>query len=115
MTLRCLLLGHRRSRSRATFDEKHQRWFSECKRCCVPLVREADGSWSPGPPPADKLEPVAPAADAQDGAPPVDERSDERSGPARGGLGESPFGAPGAADSTDGGDLTAAKHPEQAV
>jgi hypothetical protein len=58
MTLRCLILGHRRSRSRATFDDKHQRWFSDCKRCHVLLVREPDGTWHPAPPQPERLEPI---------------------------------------------------------
>ena len=45
MTLRCLLFGHVRSRSRATFDEKRQRWISECRRCRIPMMRDEDGTW----------------------------------------------------------------------
>jgi hypothetical protein len=61
MTLRCLLFGHLRSRSRATLDEKHGRWISECKRCRVPMARESDGTWVVVPPALDgKLEPVEP-------------------------------------------------------
>jgi hypothetical protein len=58
MTLRCLIFGHRRSRSRATFDDKHQYWLSECKRCHLLLVREAGGRWIPAPPQPEKLEPI---------------------------------------------------------
>ena len=59
MTLRCLIFGHRRSRSRATFDEKHQRWFSDCRRCHILLVREPDGAWHPAPSPPERLEPIS--------------------------------------------------------
>jgi hypothetical protein len=59
MTLRCLIFGHRRSRSRATFDEKHQHWLSDCRRCHIMLVRDADGKWRPAPPPPQTLEPIS--------------------------------------------------------
>jgi hypothetical protein len=39
------MFGHVRSRSRATFDEKRQRWISECRRCRIPMMREEDGAW----------------------------------------------------------------------
>lgn len=45
MTLRCHVLGHKRSRSRAYYDDKNACWFSECKRCHKPLVREWHGEW----------------------------------------------------------------------
>jgi len=64
MTLRCHFLGHRRSASRATFDDKHQHWISECKRCHVLLMREPDGKWTPLPRQPDKLEPIAEEAQA---------------------------------------------------
>lgn len=59
MTLRCLLFGHRRSRSRATYDEKRGRWISACKRCHVLLEREDHHDWRPLTPPPGKLERVA--------------------------------------------------------
>ena len=68
MTLRCLIFGHRRSRSRATFDDKHQHWISDCKRCHVLLLRGADGTWRPAPPQPEKLEPIAPTPDTEDGS-----------------------------------------------
>lgn len=53
------MFGHVRSRSRATFDEKRQRWISECRRCRIPMRREQDGSWHEmEPPSADKLVPI---------------------------------------------------------
>lgn len=66
MTLRCLIFGHRRSRSRATFDDKHQHWISDCKRCHVLLVREAEGVWKPAPPQPEKLEPIERAEQAEE-------------------------------------------------
>ena len=75
MTLRCNLLGHRRSASRATFDEKNERWLSECKRCHILLVRGPDGNWTPLPPQPDRLEPLPreeapmPAAEEEDPVP----------------------------------------------
>ena len=65
MTLRCLMFGHVRSRSRATFDEKRQRWISECRRCRIPMIREEDGAWHEmEPPSADKLVPIEPEVSA---------------------------------------------------
>ena len=55
MSLVCSLMGHRRSRSRATFDDKRQQWVSDCRRCATILVRESDGRWVPAPPTPDKL------------------------------------------------------------
>lgn len=75
MTLRCNFLGHRRSASRATFDERNERWLSECKRCHILLVRDADGNWTPLPPQPSKLEPLpreksaAPAAEEEEATP----------------------------------------------
>jgi hypothetical protein len=65
MTLRCLIFGHRRSRSRATFDEKHHHWLSDCRRCHILLVREADGRWRPAPPPPKTLEPISRGDDVE--------------------------------------------------
>jgi hypothetical protein len=58
MSLLCQLLGHRRSRSRATFDDKRQQWVSDCRRCATILLRESDGKWIPAPPAPDKLMPL---------------------------------------------------------
>lgn len=58
MSLVCQFLGHRRSRSRATFDEKRQQWVSDCRRCATILAREGDGRWVPVPRAPDKLTPV---------------------------------------------------------
>lgn len=58
MSLVCSLMGHRRSRSRATFDDKRQQWVSDCRRCATILVRERDGRWVPAPPAPDKLLPI---------------------------------------------------------
>lgn len=101
MSLRCHFFGHRRSRSRATFDEKHQHWISECKRCCTPLVRQADGTWEPAPPAPDgKLEPVEVDASAN----------------AAGRDREAPGVADGAAeDSADGGGPAALERSGQTV
>ena len=41
----CLVLGHRRSRARVTFDEQQRRWVSNCKGCCTPLVRDPVAGW----------------------------------------------------------------------
>ena len=73
MTLRCVLSGHRRSRSRATFDEKRGQWISQCKRCHAMLVREADGTWQPLHVTAGKLVPVK----RQPGGDPADKHIDE--------------------------------------
>ena len=99
MTLRCLLFGHRRSRSRATFDEKRQVWVSECKRCITPLERDPDGKWVPASPLATdtKLEPV----ERGDSAPPV------------GGFGEAPLDTPAAQDAAQGSGAAVAERSEQ--
>jgi len=53
------MFGHLRSRSRATFDEKRQRWISECRRCRIPMLREEDGTWhETEAPSAGKLVPI---------------------------------------------------------
>lgn len=62
MSLVCQFLGHRRSRSRATFDEKRQQWVSDCRRCATILARERDGRWVPVPPAPDRLVPIEPPA-----------------------------------------------------
>jgi hypothetical protein len=55
------MFGHVRSRSRATFDEKRQRWISECRRCRVPMMRDEDGTWrETDAPSTGKLVPVDP-------------------------------------------------------
>ena len=41
----CWILGHRRSRSRAYFDESLGLWRSFCRRCSTPLLRGKDGKW----------------------------------------------------------------------
>lgn len=102
MTLRCILFGHRRSRSRATFDEKHGRWISECRRCRVPLERESDGIWRIAPPvPAGKLVPIRAESAA--------------SAPSRGSAGESPFVSASAADSADSGRSGTSQHSKKPV
>lgn len=58
MSLVCRFIGHRRSRSRATFDEKRQQWVSDCRRCATILVRERGGGWIPAPPVPAKLLPI---------------------------------------------------------
>lgn len=63
MSLVCRFLGHRRSRSRATFDDKRQQWVSDCRRCATILVRGGDGRWVPVPRAPDKLTPVERPAD----------------------------------------------------
>ena len=50
MTLRCHVLGHKRSRSRAFYDDRNACWLSDCKRCNTPLVREWYGEWHAGQP-----------------------------------------------------------------
>jgi len=50
MSLLCHLFSHKRSRSRATFDEINRCWVSECKRCYAVLVRERPGDWREAPP-----------------------------------------------------------------
>jgi hypothetical protein len=99
MTLRCLLLGHRRSRSRASFDDKHGRWISQCKRCNVLLVRENGGKWRRLPAPSGKLVPIERESSA----------ASDRS------PGEAPFVAAGASDAANGGGPPAAEHGKQAV
>lgn len=49
MTLRCHLFGHRRSASRASFDDLNRCWVSDCKRCHAVLVRERPGQWCEAP------------------------------------------------------------------
>jgi hypothetical protein len=83
MTLRCLIFGHRRSRSRATFDEKHQHWLSDCRRCHILLVREPDGKWRPAPPPPEMLEPISRGAPADTEQPPQEARPDHAADEAR--------------------------------
>lgn len=58
MTLRCHLLGHKRSHSRAAYDEKNACWFSECRRCHTLLIKEWHGSWHPAPPQPRRLVPL---------------------------------------------------------
>jgi len=45
MSLLCRLFDHKRSASRATFDDVDRRWISECKRCYAILVRDGPGEW----------------------------------------------------------------------
>ena len=101
MSLRCLLFGHRRSRSRATIDEKSGRWLSECKRCHVQLGRQGDGKWRPLPPPRSRLVPV--------------DREPEGSAAAGGGPNETPLGAAATADAADGDGAPVTKRQEQTV
>lgn len=62
MSLRCHLLGHKRSRSKATFDEKHACWFSECRRCQTMLAKEWHGDWHVVPVPPRQLSPLPSAS-----------------------------------------------------
>jgi hypothetical protein len=41
----CLLIGHRRSKSRAYFAERLGRWRSFCARCGSPMLRDEKGKW----------------------------------------------------------------------
>jgi hypothetical protein len=66
MSLVCQFLGHRRSRSRATFDEKRQQWISDCRRCATILAREPDGRWIPIPPVSGKLVPIERPAESNE-------------------------------------------------
>ena len=50
MGLLCRLFGHKRSSSRASFDEADQYWVSDCKRCLTILVRDGPGEWREAPP-----------------------------------------------------------------
>src|SRR5437899_3159674 len=43
------MFDHKRSSSRATFDQVHQCWVSECKRCFKVLVRQEPGEWREAP------------------------------------------------------------------
>ena len=103
MTLRCLLFGHIRSRSRASLDEKRGLWVSECRRCRVPMVRNDDGTWHvTAPPTVGKLVPI--------------ESGSQASAVAGGSTGEAPAASPGAApDSADGGDSALAKDSQEPV
>jgi hypothetical protein len=102
MTLRCLLFGHIRSRSRATFDEKRQRWISECRRCRIPMIRETDGTWhETAAPQVGKLAPVDSEADG--------------SAPAGRSGGEAPLGATAAPHAAQGRRARAAKHKQKPV
>src|SRR4051812_1481767 len=56
MTLRCHFLGHRRSASRAGFDEKRGYWISNCKRCHILLRGDSDGKGKPLPPQLERPE-----------------------------------------------------------
>ena len=95
MTLRCILFGHLRSRSRASFDDKNNRWLSPCKRCRTLLVREAPGRWRPLPPQSQ-----APVLAEPE---PVETIEPTRSGAAPGRAGEAPLGTPNAQDTTQRG------------
>ena len=103
MTLRCLLFGHIRSRSRASLDEKRGLWVSECRRCRIPMLRNADGTWHvTAAPTVGKLVPVEPGSQA--------------SAVASGSAGETPAVTdPAAADSADGGDSTLAEDSQKPV
>lgn len=100
MTLRCLLLGHRRSRSCASYDEKHARWISECKRCHVMMVREGETWRELSAPPVGKLIVVERRAEAS---------------AASGSADETPFVAPRTADAADSGDAAAGERLKQTV
>jgi Prophage protein (DUF1660) len=49
MSLLCHLFGHKRSGSRAAFDDLHQCWVSDCKRCFTVLIREGPRNWNEAP------------------------------------------------------------------
>jgi hypothetical protein len=55
MSLLCRVFHHKRSRSRASFDDVHECWVSECKRCFTVLVREGPGDWREAPPEPPRL------------------------------------------------------------
>ena len=60
MSLLCRLFDHKRSSSRASFDEVNQCWVSECKRCLAILVREGPGDWrEAGPEPQSAAKAIA--------------------------------------------------------
>ena len=101
MTLRRLLFGHLRSRSRATIDEKNGRWLSECKRCHAQLARHDDGKWLPVAATSGRLVPVKPRP--------------EESAAASGGANEAPLIASRAADSADGDGSRAAERHEHPI
>ena len=100
MTLRCILLGHRRSRSCASYDEKHARWISECKRCHVMMVREGETWRELSVPPVGKLVAV--------------ERPQDESA-ASGSAHETPFVASRTMDAANGGDAAAGERLEQTI
>src|SRR5579884_1603303 len=102
MTLRCFLLGHRRSRSCATLDERQARWISECKRCRIPMGRDPDGRWHVTPPvQAGKLVPV--------------ERESGSSAASSGSSAESPLASAAAVNPPDGRRRRATKNSEKPV
>jgi hypothetical protein len=41
----CWIIGHRRSKSWAWFDDRLGLWRSTCRRCRAPMTREKDGRW----------------------------------------------------------------------
>lgn len=107
MTLRCILFGHLRSRSRAAFDDKNNRWLSPCKRCRTLLVREAPGRWRPLLPQSRDAVP-AEAEAAETIEPPG-------SGAALGSAGEAPFVAPDTEDATKRGRAAGAEYVKEPV
>jgi len=107
MTLRCILFGHLRSRSRASFDDKNNRWLSPCKRCRILLVREAPGRWRPLP---QQSPDHAPAAEE---APEPIEPSG--SGTALGSAGEAPLGTADAEDASERGRAAGVEYVKEAV
>jgi hypothetical protein len=60
LTKLCIVLGHRRHKSRA---RPHlETWRSECVRCGVPMVRSAPGLWTPAPMLHESIRSTAPAS-----------------------------------------------------
>lgn len=100
MTLRCILLGHLRSRSCASYDEKNARWISECKRCHVMMAREGATWRELSVPPVGKLVAV---------------EGPQGSSAASGSADETPFVASRAADAANGGDAAAGEQTKQTV
>ena len=107
MTLRCILFGHLRSRSRAAFDDKNNRWLSPCKRCRTLLVREAPGRWRPLPPQSQDAVP-AEAEAAETIEPPGSDA-------ALGSAGEAPFVAPASKDAPECGLAAGAEYVKEPV
>ena len=107
MTLRCILFGHLRSRSRASFDDKNNRWLSPCKRCRTLLVREAPGRWRPLPPESQDPVPAEPDA-AETTDPPGSDAP-------RGSAGETPSVTPDSKDAPERGCAAGVEYVKEPV